>query len=62
LNVNRVRAGSNGHDVCNEGMDPAHANMAGLIWMETYCRNWRGPHRLNSPYLNATYFDLTRGT
>jgi hypothetical protein len=30
--------------------------------METYCRKLARPHRLNSPYLNATYFDLTRST
>jgi 4-hydroxyacetophenone monooxygenase len=49
------------HDAYNDEVDRAHANM---VWthpgMETYYRNSRGRVVVNSPYLNATYFDRTR--
>ena len=39
---------------------------ASMVWthpgMETYYRNSRGRVVVNSPFLNATYFDLTRKT
>jgi 4-hydroxyacetophenone monooxygenase len=49
------------HAAYNADIDRAHANM---VWthagMETYYRNSRGRVVVNSPYLNATYFDMTR--
>ena len=49
------------HDAYNEGIDQAHANM---VWahpgMETYYRNARGRVVVNSPYRNATFYDMTR--
>jgi 4-hydroxyacetophenone monooxygenase len=49
------------HDAYNEGVDRAHDNM---VWahpgMQTYYRNSRGRIVVNSPYLNAAYFDMTR--
>ncbi|MBL6750325.1 MAG: NAD(P)-binding domain-containing protein [Nevskia sp.] len=49
------------HDAFNEDVDRAHADM---VWthpgMQTYYRNSRGRIVVNSPYLNATFFDLTR--
>ena len=49
------------HDAYNEAVDRAHANM---VWshpgMETYYRNSRGRIVVNSPYLNATFYDFTR--
>jgi 4-hydroxyacetophenone monooxygenase len=48
------------HDVYNERIDQAHENM---VWthpgMETYYRNARGRVVVNSPYRNATYYDMT---
>ncbi len=49
------------HDAYNAEVDAKHADM---VWthpgMETYYRNSQGRVVVNSPYLNATYFDLTR--
>jgi 4-hydroxyacetophenone monooxygenase len=49
------------HDAYNERVDQAHANM---VWthpgMETYYRNARGRVVVNSPYRNATFYDMTR--
>jgi 4-hydroxyacetophenone monooxygenase len=49
------------HEVYNERVDEAHANM---VWshpgMETYYRNARGRVVVNSPYRNATFYDMTR--
>ena len=49
------------HDAYNERIDQAHEKM---VWthpgMETYYRNTRGRVVVNSPYLNTTYFDMTR--
>jgi 4-hydroxyacetophenone monooxygenase len=49
------------HDEYNERVDEAHANM---VWahpgMETYYRNARGRIVVNSPYRNATFYDMTR--
>jgi 4-hydroxyacetophenone monooxygenase len=49
------------HDAYNERIDELHANM---VWthpgMETYYRNARGRIVVNSPYRNATYYEMTR--
>jgi 4-hydroxyacetophenone monooxygenase len=49
------------HDAYNDRVDEAHANM---VWthpgMETYYRNARGRVVVNSPYRNATFYDMTR--
>ena len=49
------------HDAYNERIDQAHANM---VWthpgMETYYRNARGRIVVNSPYRNATFYEMTR--
>jgi 4-hydroxyacetophenone monooxygenase len=49
------------HDAFNEDVDRAHDNM---VWkhpgMQTYYRNSRGRIVVNSPYLNATFFDMTK--
>lgn len=49
------------HDAYNERIEQAHEKM---VWthpgMETYYRNARGRVVVNSPYLNTTYFDMTR--
>jgi 4-hydroxyacetophenone monooxygenase len=49
------------HDAYNERIDRAHENM---VWthpgMETYYRNTRGRVVVNSPYRNATFYDMTR--
>ena len=49
------------HAAYNERIDRAHANM---VWthpgMETYYRNARGRVVVNSPYRNATFYDMTR--
>jgi 4-hydroxyacetophenone monooxygenase len=49
------------HDAYNERVDQAHANM---VWthpgMETYYRNARGRIVVNSPYRNATFYEMTR--
>ncbi len=49
------------HDEYNEKIDAAHANM---VWthpgMETYYRNGRGRVVVNSPYRNATFYEMTR--
>ena len=49
------------HDAYNERVDQAHEKM---VWthpgMETYYRNTRGRVVVNSPYLNTTYFDMSR--
>ena len=49
------------HDEYNGRVDEAHANM---VWahpgMETYYRNARGRIVVNSPYRNATFYDMTR--
>jgi 4-hydroxyacetophenone monooxygenase len=49
------------HDAYNERIDQAHENM---VWthpgMETYYRNARGRVVVNSPYRNATFYDMTR--
>lgn len=49
------------HDAYNERVDEAHANM---VWthpgMQTYYRNARGRIVVNSPYRNATFYDMTR--
>ena len=49
------------HDAYNARIDQAHENM---VWthpgMETYYRNARGRVVVNSPYRNATYYDMTR--
>ena len=49
------------HDEYNERIDEAHENM---VWthpgMETYYRNARGRVVVNSPYRNATFYDMTR--
>lgn len=49
------------HDIYNERIDQAHANM---VWthpgMETYYRNDRGRIVVNSPYRNATFYEMTR--
>ena len=48
------------HDEYNDRVDQAHANM---VWthpgMETYYRNGRGRVVVNSPYRNATFYDMT---
>jgi 4-hydroxyacetophenone monooxygenase len=48
------------HDAYNEGIDQAHTNM---VWahpgMETYYRNARGRVVVNSPYRNATFYEMT---
>ena len=48
------------HDVHNQAIDEAHANM---VWthpgVETYYRNQRGRVVVNSPYRNATFYDMT---
>ena len=48
------------HDAYNERIDQAHEKM---VWthpgMETYYRNARGRVVVNSPYRNATYYDMT---
>lgn len=60
-NAGAVECRQDVHDAYNEEVDRAHANM---VWthpgMQTYYRNSRGRIVVNSPYLNATYFDLTR--
>ena len=49
------------HDTYNDRVDQAHATM---VWthpgMETYYRNARGRIVVNSPYRNATFYDMTR--
>ncbi|MBI3801039.1 MAG: FAD-dependent oxidoreductase [Deltaproteobacteria bacterium] len=49
------------HDAYNERIDQAHANM---VWthpgMETYYRNAHGRIVVNSPYRNATFYEMTR--
>jgi 4-hydroxyacetophenone monooxygenase len=49
------------HDAYNDRVDEAHANM---VWthpgMQTYYRNARGRIVVNSPYRNATFYDMTR--
>ncbi len=49
------------HDAYNEAVDRAHADM---VWthpgMETYYRNSRGRIVVNSPYRNATFFEMSR--
>jgi len=49
------------HDAYNRRIDEAHANM---VWthpgVETYYRNQRGRVVVNSPYRNATYYEMTR--
>jgi 4-hydroxyacetophenone monooxygenase len=49
------------HDEYNERVDQAHSSM---VWthpgMETYYRNARGRVVVNSPYRNATFYDMTR--
>lgn len=49
------------HDAYNDRVDQAHANM---VWthpgMETYYRNARGRIVVNSPYRNATFYEMTR--
>lgn len=49
------------HDAYNEDVDREHANM---VWthpgMETYYRNSRGRIVVNSPFRNATFFELSR--
>ena len=49
------------HDAYNADVDRAHANM---VWthagMETYYRNSRGRIVVNSPYRNATFFEMSR--
>jgi 4-hydroxyacetophenone monooxygenase len=49
------------HDAYNERIDQAHENM---VWthpgMETYYRNARGRVVVNSPYRNATFYEMTR--
>ena len=49
------------HDEYNERVDQAHENM---VWthpgMRTYYRNARGRVVVNSPYRNATFYDMTR--
>jgi 4-hydroxyacetophenone monooxygenase len=48
------------HDAYNDRVDEAHANM---VWthpgMETYYRNARGRVVVNSPYRNATFYEMT---
>jgi 4-hydroxyacetophenone monooxygenase len=49
------------HDAYNRRIDEAHANM---VWthpgVETYYRNDRGRVVVNSPYRNATFYEMTR--
>lgn len=49
------------HDVYNERVDQAHANR---VWthpgMQTYYRNERGRSVVNSPYRNATFYEMMR--
>ena len=49
------------HDEYNQRIDEAHKNM---VWthpgLETYYRNERGRVVVNSPYRNATFYDMTR--
>jgi len=53
--------GMGDNDTYNERIDQAHENM---VWthpgMETYYRNARGRVVVNSPYRNATFYDMTR--
>lgn len=60
-NAGAVECRQDVHDEYNADVDRAHASM---VWthpgMETYYRNSRGRVVVNSPFLNATYFDLTR--
>jgi 4-hydroxyacetophenone monooxygenase len=48
------------HDTYNERIDQAHESM---VWthpgMQTYYRNARGRIVVNSPYRNATFYDMT---
>ncbi len=49
------------HDDYNQRIDEAHKNM---VWthpgLETYYRNERGRVVVNSPFRNATFYDMTR--
>ena len=49
------------HDEYNQRIDEAHKNM---VWthpgLETYYRNERGRVVVNSPFRNATFYDMTR--
>ncbi len=49
------------HDAYNRRVDQAHANM---VWthpgVDTYYRNARGRVVVNSPYRNATFYEMTR--
>ena len=49
------------HDEYNQRIDQAHTNM---VWthpgLETYYRNERGRVVVNSPYRNATFYDMTQ--
>jgi 4-hydroxyacetophenone monooxygenase len=58
--IGAVECRQNVHDAYNDRVDEAHANM---VWthpgMETYYRNTRGRVVVNSPYRNATFYEMT---
>ena len=60
-NAGAVECRAQVHDAYNDAVDDLHANM---VWthpgMQTYYRNSRGRIVVNSPYLNSTYFEMTR--
>jgi len=60
-NIGAVECRREVHDEYNNTVDHLHANM---VWahlgMQTYYRNSWGRIVVNSPYLNSTYFELTR--
>ena len=60
-NLGAIEIRQDVHDAYNADIDTAHANM---VWthpgMSTYYRNSRGRIVVNSPYRNATFFELSK--
>ncbi len=60
-NLGAIEIRQDVHDAYNEDIDRAHANM---VWthpgMSTYYRNSRGRIVVNSPYRNATFFEMSK--
>jgi 4-hydroxyacetophenone monooxygenase len=60
-NLGAIEIRQDVHDAYNADVDHAHANM---VWthpgMSTYYRNSRGRIVVNSPYRNATFFEMSK--
>ena len=60
-NLGAIEIRQDVHDAYNADIDRAHANM---VWthpgMSTYYRNSRGRIVVNSPYRNATFFEMSK--